>query len=581
MYEDVYSPLQEYRDVYRGKFKEISESTFDAIVKEAGIDIEANRQTCRKIDSSQKELSSARKKKRRIITVCILLWTAAIGASLYAGFNFRELYRYDAGLLTGIVAGVILSLFLLFFVIHPRIRKFRTEQKRLSSIIKELTEEALVQMAPLNRLFDWDILPRMMTKTVPKLEFDPFFTEQRLADLKNSFGWNEAFNQERSVLYSHSGQINGNPFVFCRTRKMVMGSKTYTGTKTIFWTTVSRNSDGRYITIPHSQTLVASITKPFPEYRETTRLFYANDAAPDLIFTRTPNGLAGKEQSVSYKRTKRALKRKAEDFRHSDYAMMTNEEFEVAFDTRDRNNNQQFALLFTPLAQENILALLKDKDNGYGDDFEFDKFKKINTVIPDHLQQMDFELDPDKYRGYDFDKVRVLFLSRNAELFRAIYFSMAPLLCVPVYQQQRPETGFYKTEVKSRSSYWEHEALANFWGQDHFRSPDCVTDCILKTEEKTNGDGTSNLVVSAYGYRKESHVTYVGKLGGDGKIHNVPVRWDEYLPVTGKGRITMKEDDITENSAVSQNERISHIDRVLGQSGMSLYRKHIASKILP
>lgn len=30
-----------------------------------------------------------------------------------------------------------------------------------------------------NRMYDWDILTRMMTRTVPRLEFDPYFTTQR------------------------------------------------------------------------------------------------------------------------------------------------------------------------------------------------------------------------------------------------------------------------------------------------------------------------------------------------------------------------------------------------------------------
>ena len=65
----------------------------------------------------------------------------------------------------------------------------------------------------------------MMSKTVPRLEFDPYFTTQRLADLRKSYGWDDSFNAERSVVYSHSGLINGNPFVICRTRKMEMGTK--------------------------------------------------------------------------------------------------------------------------------------------------------------------------------------------------------------------------------------------------------------------------------------------------------------------------------------------------------------------
>ena len=115
-----------------------------------------------------------------------------------------------------------------------------------------------------------------MTATVPKLEFDPYFTTQRLADLEQTYGWDGSFNEDRSVIYAHSGLINGNPFVICRTRKMEMGTKTYYGQKTIYWTTVEEDEDGECYTEQHSETLTAYVTAPYPEYYEKTRLFYGN-----------------------------------------------------------------------------------------------------------------------------------------------------------------------------------------------------------------------------------------------------------------------------------------------------------------
>ena len=97
-------------------------------------------------------------------------------------------------------------------------------------------------MAALNQLYDWDMLTRMMSQTVPRLEFDDYFTTQRLADLEKTYGWDGSFNEDRSVLYAHSGLINGNPFIICRTKKMEMGTKTYTGSKVIHWTTYERGA---------------------------------------------------------------------------------------------------------------------------------------------------------------------------------------------------------------------------------------------------------------------------------------------------------------------------------------------------
>ncbi len=74
-------------------------------------------------------------------------------------------------------------------------------------------------------------------------------------------------------------------------------------------------------------------------------------------------------------------------------------------------------------------------------------------------------------------------------------------------------------------------------------------------------------------------MTYVSKWGGDGRTHQVPVYWDEYLPVTGQGCMHMQEDNSSEDPATTQRQRLDHIAQVLDRAGMSVYRRHIASKI--
>jgi hypothetical protein len=61
------------------------------------------------------------------------------------------------------------------------------------------------------------------------------------------------------------------------------------------------------------------------------------------------------------------------------------------------------------------------------------------------------------------------------------------------------------------STFWEHEALANFWGQNKFQHSDCVTDCILKTESE-QGEDISTITVYAHGHRAEPRTEYVSVL---------------------------------------------------------------------
>lgn len=573
MIKDIYEPLAEYRDVLRDRFKQVAEETFAELAKEAHVDVEANRTTCQKIYANEQALSSVKSRLTRWKILGVFLILAAVGALIAI---FQDI---ETGIKVFLSVALLADIVYLFIKVNPLLKEMNSEKTKLSSIIRKLKDEAWEQMAPLNRLYDWDILTRMMTKTVPRLEFDPYFTTQRLADLKAVYHWDDSFNSERSVLYSHSGLINGNPFVICRTRKMEMGTKEYEGSKTIYWTTRERGSDGKYHTVEHSQVLTATVTAPYPEYYEKTRLIYGNTAAPDLTFYREQSGLAGKEGSLSFNMKKASLRRKARNLKNADFAMMTNEEFEVAFNTSNRNNNQQFALLFTPLAQENMLNLLRDKEVGYGDDFDFIKDLMINTIIPNHLQGIDLDLNPSKYHNFDYEKAKRDFYCINSEYFRAIYFSLAPLLCVPMYQQIRPQHEIYGHDMQQHSAFWEHEALANFWGETYFQHPDCVTQCILKTEQNNVSDDKSTITVYAYGYRSEERLTNVSTYGRDGRWHDVPVYWDEYFPVTGTGTIYMKEDNGIENDGITQHERINHINKMLGESNLNVYRRHIASKI--
>lgn len=607
MAQDILDPLEEYKNVYRDRFAKVAAETFDALAAEANVDEEANRDTCRKANALTRQADSLQPAISRWYTWRFFLWLAVVaavvcgiwlydeasnGAQLIIGDGSPHLERggyaqqssagataMDYNMLSGIALCAVVALLLLVYIfarVNRKLRSLRSREDELRRKASALVDKAWAQMEPLNRLYDSEIFARMTTATVPRLEFDPFVSEQRLEDLRRVYNWDDAFSEGRSVLCSLSGLINGNPFVFCRTKRMEWGSRTYYGHLTIYWTVTVRDSEGRYHTEQRSETLTASVTKPYPEFISASRLIYGNTAAPDLEFSRIHSGLAGNENSRQFRRARRRLRRKTRDLKGSDYAMLSNEEFEVAFDTSDRNNNQQHALLFTPLAQQNLMKLMADTEVGYGDDFDFYKRRMINTVCAAHLNAADIDMDARRYRNYDFEKARRGFIDINAEAFRSIYFTMAPLLCIPMYQQIRPREAIYGSGSRPRSSFWEHEALANFWGNDFFKHPQCVTDCILKTRESRGDDGRAALEVTAYGYSCTQRLTFVSVFGGDGHFHEVPVYWDEYSEVTGTGKIDMQEDG-SADSFSSQGERISHINDFLS-GGYSLYRRHIASR---
>ena len=91
------------------------------------------------------------------------------------------------------------------------------------------------------------------------------------------------------------------------------------------------------------------------------------------------------------------------------------------------------------------------------------------------------------------------------------------------------------------ASFWEHESIANYPGEKRFRHPRCVTRSILKTEVRDRADGESAVAVTAHGFEGVDRVDYDNVLGGDGRMHAVPVEWTEYLPVSRTSEMRLTE----------------------------------------
>ena len=208
--ENVFDPLTAYKEEYRDRFREVAQTTFAELSDEAKVDVEANRETCRKIYATEATLSSVKGRITCWTVICVVFWVAFAACAIAAIGNFTN---GETGIAVATCAGALVSLLLLFSLIHPHLKRLKNERAEKEAVIEELESEAWEQMESLNALYGWDTLPRMMTKAMPLIEFDPFFTTQRLDDLRRNYGWDDSFNDDRSVLSLLSGQICGNSFV--------------------------------------------------------------------------------------------------------------------------------------------------------------------------------------------------------------------------------------------------------------------------------------------------------------------------------------------------------------------------------
>ena len=91
----------------------------------------------------------------------------------------------------------------------------------------------------------------------------------------------------------------------------------------------------------------------------------------------------------------------------------------MLFGATNRNNEVQFRLMFTPLAQNNMVDLMTS-DDGYGDDFAFYKTGMLNCIRSDHAQSWQTDADPARYMSYDLKASRAAFVAYNAEYFKSM-----------------------------------------------------------------------------------------------------------------------------------------------------------------
>ena len=90
---------------------------------------------------------------------------------------------------------------------------------------------------------------------------------------------------------------------------------------------------------------------------------------------------------------KKARKALTDNNPNTNYVQFGNNEFESLFGGENRDNEVEFRLLFTPLAQNNLIKLIKSKD-GFGDDWYFQKAKKLNYIQSAHSQSFDYYANP-------------------------------------------------------------------------------------------------------------------------------------------------------------------------------------------
>ena len=520
----IFNPLEEFESKFKDLHSENTTKYLEDLVQRSQIDIDQNRKTVRQYYEAKDNFKKLKSK-----------------------LNWQRVFRVLFCITIVLIPLVILKT-------TPKIKALRNEKDEADKKADELLAEAYRQMFPLNSLFSNRDSLNIIESTIPLVSFDRFFSAEKELDMKINYDFCEYNEDEQSTIDVLSGNYNENPFLFENKIMHTMGTETYHGYMTIHWTETYYDMDGKLRTKHKSETLHASVVKPKPFYHTQVVLNYCSQGGPDLSFSRDATHLekkSDKEIERYVKQGEKKLKKKTDKAisENTDFVSMSNSDFEVLFDALDRTNEVQFRTLFTPLAQTNMVALIRSQE-GYGDDFNFIKEKRTNRIIANHSQDRCINLLPKDYESFSYDVIEENFVKKNIKFFKDVYFDFAPLLAIPIYQE-RPVHSLKPIPDYSRLySFKECEVLANSVDYHYVVHPNTKTQAILKSTFVGSQGQTDETCITAYSYDIEKRVDFVPVYGGDGYFHDVPVEWDEYLPLIANNNFYITTQELSEDHYV-------------------------------
>ncbi|MBO6280382.1 MAG: hypothetical protein J6M95_02240 [Bacilli bacterium] len=591
--EDLLEPLKLYDERLKDAFHNNAIEYFDNLTKKGGVDVPLNQEHCKNYYHECDLIKDLKKKKalRNFLRVLLILLTIGVFvAGVLLLVNIRKGISDGIGLGIGIPS-IFVAIGLIFPIIHisHKISNLKKEIKEHEEKAAKHKADAYETMKGLNSLYEWNMAAGLMSKTTPLIELDPIFISEKFQYLHEKYGYEEYSGSDISSLYVQSGSILGNPFVFEKNYCQSMRDHVYEGTLTITYTVRVSDGKGGSRLETRTQTLVAHYTAPEPYYYLDTWLIYGNEAAPNLSFSRYPTDVnsMNEKQIEKYvsKIDKKLDKMVKDDLMKDDgsFTRLHNEEFEALFNCFDRDNEVEFRLLFTPLGQKNMISLLKGKDVGFGDDFIFKKRKMLNYIKSGHMQGSDsLDKNPDSFIHFDHKVAKELFVNYADKYLKDVYFDLAPLISIPLYQQHKDLNYIYGKGFNRKTTNSEVESAANSHGFNLFKHPNTYSDgVILKSKYQDSEAGGEEYIISAHSFSGTERIEYVPTLGGDGHMHNVPVHWIEYKPIVKETPFIVKDTETDKSGYYSSyNEgKYNNIINRFGNSSAILFKKRLMSFI--
>ena len=561
-----FDPYDYYKGILKQEVNDKSTELIENVTKNANIDLELNKKLAKETQELEKKIAENNSKKNIsnvIGTILIVLGIVGIIAAIYGVY---KLYLHDRELssVLALVIGLIVAIvcFVLYFaVLRKNVNKFNNILSKLNKEYNNKKNEAWQTLSTLRNNLNFKQYVDFVNSLNTTIKLDYEVDRKKVLILTKAYNLNFDFGDYESILDIYSGTIDSNPFVRVLLKKEEMRNTTYTGTRVVTWTERVRDSKGHTRTVTRSQTLVANYTAPAPYYQTYSLIIYGNGAAPKLTFSRYPSGLPLDHDE---KDVEKLVKKRTADLEEltekaikegKTFTTLANNDFDALFYAIDRNNETEFRLLFTPLAQQNMVELITATDT-YGDDFTFIKRNKLNFVSSNHANS-EITFNYNKYLNYyDYELLKKDYINDLNSSFYSLYFDLAPILAIPLYQMNEAPL-IDEDNYKQQITLQEAEAFVNHMNLDLFRHKATATDQILKLKRINNYNNTDTFNVTSHSFSKFKRTTLVAVPCQNGRIYNVPVDWYEYNPLIAESKVAISQ--IKEANKTGENIEIKNI----------------------
>lgn len=554
----IFEPLDYYKNELKDKFDKRLNEIFDENVKNSNVDIDKNHKLIKEINKLDEESSRLNRWRKFYKFLSIISIIGLVILGLWAFNDIEYVYRLrkilkwseDKSYIIGAIeSGVsfLADFCFLFIFLRKKKKNLQEKLKKVDDLIADKKNQGYDDLAPLYNLFTTSLANKIIEKIVPQLTIDKNFNMERYVKLVNNYDLTAQFDNTMSTTDVISGEVQGNPFIILKCLSNYVQNKVYTGAITVSWTEYYTDSEGKRQSRTVSETLTASIVRPAQIFQDEVFLCFGSDVAPNLNFSRNGQNV----HTLSDKKLQKHIKKEIKNLRKfneksiregSTFTQMQNEEFEVLFNALNRDNEVEFRLLFTALAQQNMLKLLKDKD--FGDNFTFNKLNKLNIIQNSNI--FDLNIDKEYYADYDFENMKKRYLEINRDFLKSFYKLFLPILSIPAYMDHKTREFIYDDSYTSNFNPYMSEIMANRLGEDNFKNKNATTRAILKTINTKKDDKLDEVQVKAYSYTGVERVEYVRKSASNGNVYDVPVYWIEYIPVSNTSYMNMQktsEDD--------------------------------------